>query len=229
MTYENMVSGIFIERPNRFIAHVQVCGEIVVAHVKNTGRCKELLIPGATVILRKENNEKRKTPYSLISVYKGDMLINMDSQIPNYVVEEALKLDKIAGIQASLVKREKTYMSSRFDIFFHNKLSGKDAFMEVKGVTLEADGIAKFPDAPTARGSKHINHLIHAAKEGYEAYIFFLVQINGLETFTPNRETDPVFADTLKEAESCGVKILCYNSTVTETSIVTCSPMEIIL
>ena len=229
MKYENMVSGIFIQRPNRFIAHVLVDGESVVAHVKNTGRCKELLIPGASVVLRKENNEKRKTPYSLICVYKGEMLINMDSQIPNYVVEEALNLNKIAGIKAAQTRREKTYKDSRFDIFFHNELSGKDAFIEVKGVTLEVDGIAKFPDAPTTRGAKHINHLINAAEEGYEAYIFFLVQIEGLKVFTPNRKTDPVFANALKNAYSHGVKILCYNSRVGEDSIELASPMEIIL
>ena len=229
MLYENMVRGIFAQRPNRFIAHVIVDGEIVVAHVKNTGRCKELLVQGAVVILREENNEKRKTPYSLICVYKGDMLINMDSQIPNYVVEESLRLNKIAGIEAANIKREQKYKDSRFDVRFFNELSGNDAFMEVKGVTLEVDGIAKFPDAPTQRGAKHVNHLISAVEDGYEAYIFFLVQIGGIKRFTPNRDTDPVFAQVLKEASERGVKLLCYDSLVTETSIITGEPVEIIL
>ena len=229
LLYENMVQGIFIERPNRFIAYVSVNGERAVAHVKNTGRCKELLIPGARVILRAESKEGRKTPYSLICVYKGDMLINMDSQIPNYVVEEALGLNKIAGIEAERIKREQRYGDSRFDVCFRNKLSGKDAFMEVKGVTLEVGGIAKFPDAPTARGAKHINHLIKAAGEGYEAYIFFLVQIGGLKIFTPNKETDPVFAESLRAAYESGVKLLCYNSNIAEDSITINEPMEIIL
>jgi len=229
LIYENMVRGIFIRRPNRFIAHVLVGGETVVAHVKNTGRCKELLICGAIVVLRKENNEKRKTPYSLIYVYKGDMLINMDSQMPNYVVEESLKLHLIEGIEAVNIKREQRYGESRFDIRFRNNLSGKDAFMEVKGVTLEENGLAKFPDAPTLRGVKHINHLIKAAEEGYGAYIFFLVQIEGLKIFTPNKDTDPVFCETLTQAYKRGVKLLCYNSKLTESSIVLGEPMEIIL
>ncbi len=217
MKYENMIEGIFLERPNRFIAIVLINGKEETVHVKNTGRCRELLIKGVTVYLRHETNPARKTKYSLISVVKNNMLINMDSQIPNYVVYEALQENKIHGINAEAIKKEVQYDNSRFDIYF--KSSGKESFMEVKGVTLEENGFAVFPDAPTQRGAKHLKELIKAKKEGYGAYIFFLIQMDKINAFGPNYERDTIFSEALEEAYKKGVQILCYNSKVSTDSI----------
>ncbi len=219
MEYKNIVEGIFLERPNRFIAMVDINGIVEKVHVKNTGRCKELLVTNATVYLQESDNPNRKTKFSLICVKKGDMLINMDSQVPNRVVEEAILEGKIEEIgEVDFLKREVTYEKSRFDIYYEK--NGVKGFVEVKGVTLEEAGVGMFPDAPTQRGEKHIRELIKAKKEGYEASILFLVQMKGVKVFTPNYKTDMPLAKALEEAEKVGVKILVYDCVVTKNSIV---------
>lgn len=218
MKYSNIVSATFINRPNRFIAEVEIDGKREMVHVKNTGRCKEILLPGTEVYLQHVNSEKRKTKYSLISARKGEMLINIDSQVPNQVVYEAIinhEIDVLKGHE--LLKREVTYSQSRFDIYFETE---KDkGFIEVKGVTLEKQGIAMFPDAPTERGTRHIMELIKAVQEGYEGYLFLLIQMKGCHSFMPNHITDPKFAEALKLAKNSGVEIIAYDSYVTEDQI----------
>lgn len=215
MKYENIKEGHFIERPNRFIAHVEVDGNLVVCHVKNTGRCRELLIPGVRVWVQHHPDAfklGRKTEYSLIAVEKGDRLINMDSQAPNQVAAQWLQesgLFRDCGIQVREVRREVTFGMSRFDLAF--QADGTPCFMEVKGVTLEEDGIAMFPDAPTERGVKHLQELGEAVKQGFGAYVLFVIQMKGVREFTPNRKTHPAFALALAEAEKQGVKILAYD------------------
>lgn len=221
MIYENIVEGIFCFRPNRFIAECLVDGEKVTVHVKNTGRCRELLIPGVTVFLQYSDKESRKTKYSLISVMKGDILINIDSQIPNVVLNEALVKEKIAlpGLKSpvSLIKREAAYQSSRFD--FYIEAGDQKAFIEVKGVTLEEGGIALFPDAPTERGVKHLLELCKALDEGYLSYMIFIIQMKGISYFIPNEKMHARFAETLKEAASKGVHVLAYDCLITKESI----------
>ncbi|MGE4214720.1 MAG: DNA/RNA nuclease SfsA [Anaerotignaceae bacterium] len=218
MEYKNTREAIFLKRPNRFIAFVIIDGEEETVHVKNTGRCKELLISGAKVILEKSENPKRKTKYSLIAVYKGDMLINMDSQVPNAVVAEALREGKISEIGAvSFTKREVTFSQSRFDIYYEK--GEKKGFIEVKGVTLERDGVALFPDAPTIRGTRHVYEMIKAKEEGYEANIMLLIQMMGVEYFTPNMEMDKNFTQALSLAKEKGINIMAYDSVVRENSI----------
>lgn len=223
MKYENIVEGIFLERPNRFIAHVLIDGTEEICHVKNTGRCRELLIPGESVVFLEDhgNCAGRKTRYSLIAVQKGNYLINMDSQAPNKVAEEWLKEGKFrSGI--TYLKREQTYRTSRFDLYFEY-VDEKDclhrAFMEVKGVTLEEDGVVRFPDAPTERGEKHIKELMLAAEEGYEAYILFVIQMKGVRYFQPNYKTHRSFGEQLKKASQMGVQVLAYDCTVEKYSV----------
>jgi len=220
MIYENIVEGIFIKRPNRFIAHVLVNGKEEVVHVKNTGRCKELLIPGVKVILEDcLHHKNRKTRYSLIAVWKGDMLVNMDSQVPNIVVYESLEKGKIEGFEDLLhIKRQVTYGNSRYDIYFETK--DEKGFIEVKGVTLEVNGISMFPDAPTERGTKHVLELIKAVKEGYKGTVLFLIQMKGPIKFRPNWEMDSNFSEAIRFAHDNGVNVLAYDSIVTENSIV---------
>lgn len=209
MKYQNVVEGVFLKRPNRFVAHVCMDGQEEMVHVKNTGRCKELLLPSARVILEESQNPNRKTRYSLIAVYKGDRLINMDSQAPNAVAAEALERGNIGEIgRVSFIKREVRFGNSRFDLYYEE--GERKGFIEVKGVTLEKDGIASFPDAPTQRGSKHLRELMQAAREGYEATVLFVVQMEGIECFRPNWENDKAFADTLQEAATQGVQVLVY-------------------
>ena len=208
MKYHHIVKGKFIERPNRFIAYVNVEGEKEnpqKVHVKNTGRCRELLIPGADVYLEKSDNPNRKTKYDLVKVMKGSRLVNMDSQAPNKVVGEWLR-EKQLYKDTTLVVSEKTYGNSRFDFYVEG--DGKKAWIEVKGVTLERDGAALFPDAPSERAVKHVEHLIKAREEGYEAYIILVIQMRYVKYFTPNRETHPQFAEVLEKAEKAGVQIL---------------------
>lgn len=214
MNYNNIVKGEFVDRPNRFIANVLIDGKKEVCHVKNTGRCKELLIKGSTVYLQKTDNPNRKTQYDLIAVQKGDRLINMDSQIVNYVAIEYLPqiFDDI-----SFVKPEYKYGSSRFDIYIETK--SDKIVIEVKGVTLENDGVVRFPDAPTQRGVKHLKELQKAVTEGYKAYVMFVVQMGNVKYFKPNVNTHPEFADVLKDANNNGVEILAYECTVTPDSI----------
>ena len=217
MKYKNIVKGKFIERPNRFIAKVEIDGVTETVHVKNTGRCRELLVKGATVYLEKSDNPLRKTQYDLISVFKNNKtLINMDSQIPNAVTEEWLKKCNIFSKNA-LIRREVTHNKSRFDFYIEEEK--RKIFLEVKGCTLETDGIARFPDAPTQRGVKHINELIECISEGYEAYILFVIQMKGINHFEPNDTTHKAFGDALRQAEKSGVKILAYDCIVTPNSI----------
>jgi sugar fermentation stimulation protein A len=221
MRYKEIHEGIFIERPNRFIAHVLVDGKEEIAHVKNTGRCKELLVPKALVYLEKSDNPKRKTKWSLISVKKRDRLINIDSQAPNKVVEEAINsgIIKLTGISEDnfLLRREKNFGSSRFDFYFES--DDRKGFIEVKGVTLEADGVVRFPDAPTQRGTKHLTELTEAVKEGYLSYIIFVVQMKDVKYFEPNYKTDPLFGNTLKKANASGVNIMAFDCIVDEDSM----------
>lgn len=222
MRYEKILKAKFISRPNRFIAHCELDGEEVVCHVKNTGRCKELLIPGATVILADEReNKARKTPFDLISVYKGERLINMDSQAPNKVAEELMA----RLYPEAKIRREVTYGKSRIDLYIEN--GDEKIFVEVKGVTLEIDGVAKFPDAPTERGIKHLLELERAVSEGYKAIALFVIQMNGITYFTPNRETHPQFADALSEARKNGVEVLAYDCLVQEGVVVADEMVEV--
>ena len=213
MEYGNMVEARFLRRVNRFTAFVELNGQEEMVHVKNTGRCKELLLEGARVFLEEADKEGRKTKYSLIAVYKGDMLVNMDSQAPNQMAAEALAEGKIEEIgEVDFLKREVNYENSRFDLFYQK--GEKKGFIEVKGVTLEENGIAKFPDAPTERGAKPLRELIKAIEEGYEAAALFVIQMKGVQEFRPNEERDKNFTAALKEAAKAGVKILAYDCRV---------------
>lgn len=227
MTYKNIVSGRFISRPNRFIAKVNINGQEETVHVKNTGRCKELLIPDCKVFLAPSENPNRKTKFDLIAVIKEtngeELLINMDSQIPNLAAVEWLKKGTLFSKEA-LIKREVTFKNSRFDLYIED--DGRKAFIEVKGVTLENNGTAMFPDAPTIRGVKHINELIEASKEGYEAYVLFVIQMRGAKEFKPNDLTHKEFGDALRKAKASGVKILAYDCNVTPSTIEINSPIK---
>lgn len=216
MKYERIRQGIFKERPNRFIAIIEIDGEEQVCHVKNTGRCKELLIPGATVFVQEAENPDRKTKYDLISVYKGKRLVNMDSQILNHVFYEWVKAGNLFE-NVTLIRPETTYKNSRFD--FYIEAGGKKIFVEVKGVTLEKDGAVFFPDAPTERGVKHIHELMACLQDGYDAYIFFVVQMKGVTHFSPHDETHKAFGDALRAADKAGVKILAADCQVTSNTI----------
>lgn len=210
MQYKNICKGRFLRRPNRFIAIVDIEGEEITCHVKNTGRCRELLVEGATVFLEDcGKNTNRKTRYDLIAVYKGRLLVNMDSQAPNKVVGEYLP---ILFPDITMARPETKYNNSRFD--FYLETEQKKIFLEVKGVTLEENGVARFPDAPTERGIKHMQELIACMKDGYEAYIIFVIQMEGMKRFEPNIATHPAFGEVLKEAEDAGVKIRCLGCSV---------------
>lgn len=219
LKYYNIIDGIFINRPNRFIANVLINGEIEQVHVKNTGRCKEILIEGTQVYLEKSNNPNRKTKYSLISAYKNEVLINIDSQVPNQVIYDAIMDNKIQRLQnIDVLKREITYGNSRFDLYYEK--GEEKGFIEVKGVTLEKDGLSMFPDAPTERGTKHINELIQTIEDGYNSYIIFLIQMDNIKRFTPNEIMDEKFSQALKEAKKIGVNILSFNSRVLADEII---------
>lgn len=227
MKYDNVIEAKFIKRPNRFIAHVLVDGKEEIVHVRNTGRNREILVEGTKVILEKSKNPDRKTAYSLIAAYKGDMLINIDSQIPNAVVFEGIINNKISALQnVNNIKREVTYGNSRFDIYFEKENS--KGFIEVKGVTLEEDGLAMFPDAPTERGRKHIEEMAAAVANGYEGFIIFLIQMKGVHAFSPNFSMDPEFAEELRKSASLGVKVLAYDSIVKKDEIIISAPIEVI-
>ena len=216
MKYERIETGKFLERPNRFIAYIEIAGQKETVHVKNTGRCAELLTPGATVYVQKADNPERKTQWDLIGVKKGKRMINMDSQIPNKVVEEWIKKGNLFP-DATLIKPETTYKQSRFDLYIEE--GERKIFIEVKGVTLENDGVVKFPDAPTERGVKHLNELCEAVKDGYEAYVFFVIQMKGVKYFTPNMRMHAAFGEALRNAKEQGVHILAYDCKVTKDSI----------
>ncbi len=221
MKYKSIKKGVFKSRPNRFIAQVEIDGTAETVHVKNTGRCRELLVPDCTVYLAEGDNPGRKTKYDLVAVEKerkpGEtILINMDSQIPNDAVEEWLGKGNLFGENA-VIRREVKYGDSRFD--FYVEYDGKRAYLEVKGVTLENDGIAMFPDAPTERGIKHINELILCMNDGYEAYVLFVIQMKGVREFQPNDITHKDFGDALRRAKSAGVNILAVDCEVTADSM----------
>lgn len=216
MMYSNVYHGIFCARPNRFIAHIQIDGKLEIAHVKNTGRCKELLIPGAKVIAEKSNNPARKTQYDLIAVWKGNRLINMDSQAPNKAFLEHLQAGRhITGI--TRIKPEATYGSSRFD--FYVEVGQRKIFIEVKGVTLEENGAALFPDAPTERGVKHLKELAQCLRVGYEAQAVFVIQMGDISYFAPNNNTHPAFGAALAAAQAAGVQVMALDCLVAENSM----------
>ncbi len=211
MHYSNMVPGIFHARPNRFIAHVEIDGEIQVCHVKNTGRCRELLPPGTKVWCQESTNPNRKTKYDLIAVQKGDRMINMDSQAPNIAAGEWLKSGGLGNVEQ--LRAETVHGDSRFDFSFVK--DGQQCFLEVKGVTLENDGVCAFPDAPTDRGVKHLRGLTQAAREGYGAFVLFVIQMADVKYLHPNDATDPAFAAALREAAENGVTVLAMDCGVT--------------
>jgi len=216
MKYKYIKSGIFISRPNRFIAIVIIDGKEEICHVKNTGRCRELLIPGTTVFLEEHDNKNRKTKFSLIGVMKGNRLINMDSQAPNKVVYEWIKAGNLFQ-NVNLLKSEKTFGNSRFDLYVET--DDKKIYIEVKGVTLEEDNIVRFPDAPTIRGIKHIYELIECKNQGFDAYIIFVIQMKEVAYFEPNDKTHKEFGEALRVARDSGVNIIAYDSIITEDSI----------
>ena len=215
MYYPNMIPGIFLSRPNRFVAHVLIDGQVEIVHVKNTGRCRELLPEGAEVWCQRSGNPSRKTKYDLITVRKGSRLINMDSQAPNIAAKEWLLSGGLG--KAENIKAETTHGDSRFDFSF--TLDDKPCFLEVKGVTLENDGICAFPDAPTERGTKHLRGLQKCVEEGFGGYVLFVVQMSGVTYLHPNDATDPAFGKALREAAASGVQILAVDCSVTEDSM----------
>ena len=211
MHYDNMVPGIFLARPNRFIAHVQIDGQVEVVHVKNTGRCRELLPVGAEVWCQRSDNPNRKTKYDLITVRKGHRLINMDSQAPNAAAKEWLLSGGLGQIEN--LRPETFHGDSRYDFSFTR--NGQICFLEVKGVTLENDGICAFPDAPTQRGARHLRGLTQAAQEGYGAYVLFVIQMTDVKHLHPNDVTDPDFGTALREAAANGVTVMAVDCNVT--------------
>lgn len=221
MKYENMVRGTFLRRPNRFIAHIEINGKEEICHVKNTGRCRELLIPGATVWCQEFDSPSRKTKFDLICVQKGDLLVNMDSQAPNIAAKEWLLAGGLGDIQE--LKAEYTHGDSRFDFSFIK--DGRRCFLEVKGVTLEQDGVCAFPDAPTERGVKHLRGLTAAAQQGYGAFVLFVVQMADMKYLQPNDATDPAFGAALRKAAEAGVTVLAMDCAVTEDTMTIRKPL----
>ena len=226
MQYRSVVSGSFIDRPNRFVARVKIGDEVHTVHVKNTGRCRELLVPGAAVYLEQGSNPNRKTQYDLIAVEKGDRLINMDSQAPNQVFGEWVSAGGfLPGVTA--VRREYTYGGSRLD--FCLETPEGPHFVEVKGVTLEENGRARFPDAPTERGVKHIGELQRAVEAGHRATLVFVVQMEQVESVAPNDETHPAFGEALRRAAAAGVQVRAYACGVTPDRISISRPVPVLL
>ena len=223
MEYKNIVPGVFFARPNRFIAHIEIDGKEEICHVKNTGRCRELLSVGAKVWCEKSDNPARKTGYDLIAVQKGHRLINMDSQAPNAAARQWLEKGGLGQIEN--LKPESRQGDSRFDFSFTR--DGKACFLEVKGVTLENDGVCAFPDAPTTRGAKHLRELTALAKEGYGAYVLFVIQMADVKYLHPNNITDPDFGAALRDAAAAGVQILAMDCKVTPDSMALHSPVEV--
>lgn len=223
MKYENIRKGNFISRPNRFIGKVIIDGQVCEAHIKNTGRCRELLTYGSVVYLEDFAGRMgtRRLRYSLIAAEKGNALINMDSHAPNKVCEESLLSGSLRlpdMEKLTIIKREKTYGGSRFDFYIEDE-EGSKGWLEVKGVTLEADGIARFPDAPTERGVKHIRELQRAVKEGYKGYILFIIQMEKADRFESNDDTHYEFGQALREAIADGVHVLAYSCSVTPDTL----------
>lgn len=223
MKYNNILPGVFLARPNRFIAHIEIDGKEEICHVKNTGRCRELLPVGAKVWCEKSNNPARKTKFDLISVQKGSRIINMDSQAPNAAAKEWLENGGLGQIEN--LKPESRHGDSRFDFSFTKE--GKSCFLEVKGVTLETGGICAFPDAPTTRGAKHLRELTALAKGGFGAYVLFVIQMADVVYLHPNDATDPDFGAALREAAAAGVKVLAMDCHVTPDTMTLRSPVEV--
>lgn len=216
MRYSNIQKAVFLSRPNRFIAHVAVEGREEVVHVKNTGRCRELLLPGRTVWLEKSANPARKTAYDLVAVEKGELLVNMDSQAPNKVFGEWAAAGRfVPGL--TLLRPETVWGNSRFDYYW--EAGSRRGFVEVKGCTLEEEGHARFPDAPTQRGVKHLEELTAALGAGYEAAVCFVLQMSPMRSFSPNDDTHPAFGDALRRAAAAGVKVLAVECAVTPDSL----------
>lgn len=223
MHYTDMIPGIFLSRPNRFIAHVEIGGVAEVVHVKNTGRCRELLPAGAEVWCQRSGNPARKTKFDLITVRKGQRLINMDSQAPNAAAKEWLLgggLGKVENLRAETV-----HGNSRFDFSF--TLDGRPCLLEVKGVTLENDGVCAFPDAPTERGARHLRELTQAAQEGFGAYVLFVIQMKDVKYLHPNDATDPNFGAALREAAANGVKVLAVECEVSVDEMTICGEVPV--
>lgn len=224
MKYKNTVRAEFCDRPNRFIAHVKINGVMETVHVKNTGRCRELLVPGYPVILEKSDNPARKTAYDLISVCKEGRWINMDSQAPNEAAAEWIQGGGLFPEEVS-VYRERKYGNSRFDIYVESP--ERKAFIEVKGVTLEENNIVRFPDAPTERGLKHVEELAECMQDGYEAYLLFVIQMKDVRKFQPNWNTHHRFGDALKTAREAGVRILAMDCMIGEDFMKIQDPVEV--
>jgi sugar fermentation stimulation protein A len=225
MQYSDMTPGTFLARPNRFIAHVQIDGKTEICHVKNTGRCRELLIPGTAVWCQRAANPNRKTKFDLIAVQKGDRLINMDSQAPNTAAGEWLHSGGLGPVEN--IRPETFHGDSRYDFSFTK--DGKPCLMEVKGCTLESDGICAFPDAPTERGAKHLRGLIRAVEEGFDCYVLIVIQMNNVKHFHPNDATDPEFGKALRDAARAGVKILAMDCDVTPDTMTIGKPVPVVL
>lgn len=223
MNYSKVVPGKFLDRPNRFVAHVEIGGTVETVHVKNTGRCRELLVSGARVYCQHLEHPGRKTKYDLIAVEKNGRLINMDSQAPNAAAGEWLRGGGLGEVQN--LRAETVHGDSRFDFSF--TLGGRQCFLEVKGVTLEQDGVCAFPDAPTIRGSKHLRGLADAAREGYGAYVLFVIQMENVRFLRPNEGTDPDFAAGLRQAAEAGVEVLAYSCAVTPDSMTITLPVPV--
>lgn len=223
MNYSDVVPGRFLDRPNRFVAHVELMGKTETVHVKNTGRCRELLVPGARVYCQHLEHPGRKTKYDLIAVEKNGRLINMDSQAPNAAAGEWLRSGGLGEVQN--LRAETVHADSRFDFSF--TLGGRQCFLEVKGVTLEQDGVCAFPDAPTLRGSKHLRGLADAAREGYGAYVLFVIQMENVRFLRPNDATDPDFAAALRQAAAAGVQVLARSCAVTPDSMTITGPVPV--
>lgn len=226
MRYNNIRSGTFLERPNRFIAYIELEGQKETVHVKNTGRCAELLKPGATVYVQESDNPQRKTRWDLIAVEKGERMVNMDSQIPNKVVEEWLKKGNLFQ-NITCIQPEYTYGSSRFDLYV--EAEGRRIFIEVKGVTLEENRVVRFPDAPSERAVKHVEELQAAVEEGYETYVFFVIQMKDVRYFTPNMDTHPAFGEALRSAAKAGVHIVAYDCEVEADQIEIADKVPVVL
>lgn len=221
--YDQTEDAVFLTRPNRFIARVSLRGREETVHVKNTGRCRELLLPGARVILSRGTKPGRKTDWDLVAVWKGETLINMDAQAPNAAAAELLSRLR----PGAEIRPEHPWGSSRFDFFLRE--SGQETLLEVKGVTLEEQGLARFPDAPTARGAKHLRELAAARGEGVESVLLFLIQMKGCHAFAPNDATDPAFGAALRAARAAGVRLLCYDCRVERDSMTAEDPVPILL
>lgn len=224
MKYDNICPGIFLSRPNRFTAEIEINGQRERCHVKNTGRLRELLIPGSEVYVQKSNGVHRKTAYDLISVRRGEKLFNIDSYAPNLVFGEFLKSGGL-GFECEKILPEQKYLDSRFDFYFEH--SHVPSFAEVKGVTLEENGILRFPDAPTLRGLKHVKGLMNAAENGYDTYCIFILQTCGASAFEPNRAAQNEFAEALKAAAAQGVRILAFDCAVTQDEIKVSQPVKV--